>query len=172
MTERRWPLVVVCGLFVAEAVSVTAQVSPKPEDLFGTWELVSTRNGRTGAVAPSARKTWMLITKSHWAIIGMSPGRKVIPQAEYDELSSEEKMKADYSRVWNEKGEQVYLSRTGTYTLVGDRFHHPVVMATYTELIGVDRVLRITKLDKTTLVVMTEYPGESVSNEQTYRRID
>jgi hypothetical protein len=159
---------------VAEAVSVTAQGSPKVEDLMGTWELVSTKNAKTGVVTQSPRKTWMFITRSHWAVFGMSPGRKVIPQAEYDKLSPEGKIKADYSRVWDDKGEQVYLSRTGTYTLKGDRFHHPVVMATYTQLIGVDRVLRIIKLDKNNLVVVTEFPDQptNTGNEQTYRRLD
>jgi len=173
MTKFRWPLIVVCTLFAAEAASVSAQVSPKADDLVGTWELVSTKNGKTGAVAKETRTSWMLFTRSHWVVMSMAPGRDRTSTAEYDKLSHDAQVKMDYARVWNEKGEQVFLSRSGTYTLAGDRLHQTAVMATYTELIGVDRVLRIIKVDKTTLVVQTESPGSPASgNEQTYRRID
>jgi len=43
----------------------------------------------------------------------------------------------------------------------------------FNNIIGFDRVLKITRLDKTTLVVQTEYPdGLTVNDELTYRRIN
>jgi hypothetical protein len=173
MTRFRWPLVVLCALLVAEAASVTAQVSPKADDLIGTWELISTKNAKTGAVAPLPSTSWIQFTRSHWMVLTMAPGRKVTPAAEFDKLSADAKIRTNYARVWNEKNQQIFAARGGTYKLAGDKLHHPATIAIYSNIINVDRVLKITRLDKTTLVAQTEYPDDpTLSDELTYRRID
>ncbi|MDO8795626.1 MAG: hypothetical protein Q7J25_13515 [Vicinamibacterales bacterium] len=160
-------------MFFAEAGWVTAQVAPKADDVVGTWELVSTKNLKTAAVVPSTGASWIQFTRSHWTVLSMTAGRKVIPTAEFDKLSSDSKVKTNYARIWNEKNDQIFAARGGTYRLVGDKLHHPATIAIYTNIIGVDRVLKITRLDKTTLVAQTEYPDDpTVNNELTYRRID
>lgn len=103
----------------------------------------------------------------------MSSGRKVIPTAEFDKLPPDAKVKTNYARVWNEKNEQIFAARGGTYRLIGDKLHQPATVALYTNIIGVDRVLKITRLDKTILVVQTEWPDSpTTTNELTYRRLD
>ena len=60
-----------------------------------------------------------------------------------------------------------------TACLDGDKLHHTVTMALYTSIIGVDRVLKIVRLDTSTLVAQTEYPDNlALSRELTFRRLD
>jgi hypothetical protein len=103
----------------------------------------------------------------------MEGGRKVTSPAAFDKLSPEAKMKTNYARIWNDKDEQIFAARGGTYTLTGDELHLPVTIAVYAHIIGVDRVLKITRLDKTALVAVTKYPDDPTANvELTYRRVD
>ena len=173
MARSRWHLALACAAVVAQVASAPAQVAPKADDLVGTWELAGTKNMKTGAVIPNTGTTWMQFTKSHWMVLTMASGRKVTPTAEFDKLSPDAKVKVNYSRIWNEKNEQIFAARGGTYRLVGDRLHQPATIAIYANIIGVDRVLKITRLDKTTLVAQTEFSNNPTSNnEVTYRRID
>ena len=88
-------------------------------------------------------------------------------------MSADARMKTNYARIWDEKNQQTFAARGGTYSLVGDKLHHPATMAIYSHIIGVDRVLKIARLDKTTLVAETEYPDDPTErSELTYRRID
>jgi hypothetical protein len=55
----------------------------------------------------------------------------------------------------------------------GDRLFHTATVAIQTEILGVERVLRIVRLDKTALVVRTEFPdAPSLKREWTYKRLD
>ena len=152
---------------------LAAQQPPSAANLVGTWELVALKNVKTGKTERIEGTTWMQFTKSHWTVLSMDAGRKVISNADFDKLSPEAKVKTNYARIWDEKNDQVFAARGGTYTLTGDRLHQPATMAIYTHIIGVDRVLRISRLDKTTLVAQTEYPDDPDAHvELTYRRID
>jgi len=103
----------------------------------------------------------------------MDRGRSVVSSADFAKLSPEAKVKTNYARVWNEKNEQMFAARGGTYRLDGDKLHHTVTMSLYTSIIGVDRVLKIVRLDKSTLVAQTEYPDNpAISRELTFRRLD
>lgn len=173
MTKLRWFVAVACAVCLTGAGWIAAQGAPKAEDLVGTWELVSTKNIKTGGAVPSAGTEWIQFTKSHWMLLNTAPGRKGITNAEFDKLSAEAKVKTNYARIWNEKNEQIFAARGGTYRLVGDKLHHVATIAIYAHIIGVDRVLKIVRLDKSTLVAQTEYPDDpAVHNEVTYRRID
>ena len=152
---------------------LAAQQPPSAANLVGTWELVALKNVKTGKTERIEGTTWMQFTKSHWTVLSMDAGRKVISNTDFDKLSPEAKVKTNYARIWNEKNDQVFAARGGTYTLAGDRLHQPATMAIYTHIIGVDRVLRISRLDKTTLVAQTEYPDDPAAHvELTYGRID
>ena len=155
------------------SLPLAAQNSPNAADLIGTWELVSVKDIKTGKTTRSTGTAWMQFTKSHWTVLDMDAGRKVVSNAEFDKLSTEAKVKINYARIWNEKNEQIFAARGGTYSLTGDRLHQPATIAIYTHIIGVDRVLRISRLDKTTLVAQTEFPDDPEAHvEFTYRRID
>ena len=172
MTRLRW-LAVACAVCLTDAGSIAAQGAPKADDLVGTWELVSTKNVKTGAAVPSTGTEWIQFTRSHWMLLNMASGRRVITNAEFEKLSPDAKVKTNYARIWNEKNDQIFAARGGTYRLVGDELHHPATIAIYAHIIGVDRVLKITRLDKATLVAQTEYPDDpALNNEVAYRRVD
>src|SRR5438128_1381899 len=164
MTNTRWSIAaVLLALTLTGANVATAQVDVKAEDLIGTWELVSAKDLKTGADVPgidgaSTALQWMQLTRSHWIVIAMDRGRSVVSSADFAKLSPEEKVKTNYARVWNEKNEQVFAVRGGTYRLDGDKLHHTATMALYTSIIGVDRVLKIVHLDTSTLTATSEYP--------------
>jgi hypothetical protein len=156
-----------------------AQVVVKVEDLIGTWELVSTKDLKTGAAVygvndASTGLTWMQFTRAHYMVIEMTRGRSVITAADFEKLSPEEKIKTNYARVWNEKNEQIFGANGGTYHVEGDTIHRQATMALYTVIIGVDRVLKVTRLDKSTMVAQVELPpiNPTTTRELTYRRID
>ena len=179
MTNARWFIAaVLLALTLPGGILATAQVVVKVEDLIGTWELVSAKDLKTGADVPgmdgaSTALQWMQLTRSHWMIIAVDRSRSVVSGADFAKLSPEEKVKTNYARVWNEKNEQVFAARGGTYRLDGDKLHHTVMMSLYTSIIGVDRVLKIVHLDTSTLVAQTEYPDNpALSRELTFRRLD
>ncbi len=168
-----WKLDLLTACAVAAACTLPAQNTPRPADLRGTWELVSSKDLKTGTVTPAQRTEWIQFTRTHFSVTAMSAGRKSVPPAQYDSLSPEERIKVDYSRVFDEKGNQVFAARAGTWRLVGNELHQTASMAIYAPLIGVDRSAKITKLSKTTLVVAGASLGSpDVITELTYRRID
>ncbi|HYU51338.1 MAG TPA: hypothetical protein VEK37_00265 [Gemmatimonadaceae bacterium] len=169
-----WKLssLIVAGCFGLVGI-LAAQGTPRSADLRGTWELVSTKDLKSGTVTPAPRTEWMQFTRTHFSVTAMSPGRKTVASAQYDSLSPEGKVKVDYSRVFDDKGNQVFAARAGTWRLVGNQLHQTASMAIFAQIIGIDRSLKITKLSKTSLVV--EAPGftsPDLLTELTYRRID
>jgi len=165
---------IACAIALSFALSssLVAQAS-KAADLVGTWELVNVKDMKTGKVTRNTGTAWMQFTKSHWMVINMEAGRKTVTDSDFEKLSPDAKAKANYARIWNDKNEQIFAARGGTYTLTGDKLHHPATVAIYSNIIGVDRVLKITRLDKTMLVALTEYPDDPATNvEFSYRRID
>ena len=170
---------VLLTLTVTPVNFATAQVSVNAEDLIGTWELVSTKDLKTGAAVygiedASTGIQWMLLTRSHYMFIAMERGRSVTNPADFAQLSPEEKVKTNYARVWNEKNQQIFAANAGTYTVEGDTIHQKLTIALSTSVIGVDRVLKITRLDKSTMVAQVAAPpiNPTTTREVTFRRID
>ena len=64
---------------------------------------------------------WTQFTRSHWTVVGMRRDRSVVKAADFAKLSPEEKHKTNYARVWDEKNQQVFVARAGTYTIAGDK---------------------------------------------------
>ncbi len=158
-----------CGV----AGILSAQSTPKSENLRGTWELVSTRDLKSGTVTPAPRTEWMQFTRTHFSVTAMSPGRRTVTSAQYDSLSTQERIKVDYSRVFDDKGNQVFAARAGTWRLVGNQLHQTASMAIFAPIIGVDRALKVTRLNKTSLVLEApSFTSPDLITELTYRRID
>jgi hypothetical protein len=180
MTNARWFIAaVLLALTLTGATLAPAQVVVKVEDLIGTWELVSTKDLKTGAAIygiedASTGIQWLQFTRSHYMLIGMTRGRSVTNPADFAKLSLEEKAKINYARVWNEKDEQLFGANGGTYSVEDDTIHEKPMMALYTGLIGTDRVLKIARLDKSTMVAQLAWPPVNpiTTRELTYRRIE
>jgi hypothetical protein len=180
MTNARWFITaVLLALTLLGATVATAQVVVQVEDLIGTWELVSTKDLNTGAAVygiddASTGVQWMLLTRSHYMFIAMERGRSVTNPADFAKLSPEEKIKTNYARVWNEKNQQIFVANGGTYTVEGDTIHQKFTIALSTSAIGADRFLKITHLDKSTMVAQVAAPpvNPTTTREVTYRRIE
>lgn len=176
MTNACWCIAAVLLTLTLTGTNLaTAQVTVQAEDVIGTWELVSSKDLKTGAVVTDASKTlhWMQLTRSHWMLLIMARGRSVVASAEFEKLSPEEKVKTTHALIWNEQNRQIFMARGGTYRLDGDRLHHTAAIALYPEVIGRDRVLKIIRLDKSTMIVQTEFPDTpTFTREYTYRRIE
>src|SRR5712671_6377219 len=115
MTNARWSIVAVFLAFTlwTGINCATAQVVVKAEDLMGTWELVSTKDLKTGEAiyGYSDASTGLQVeqyTRSHYMVIAMTRDRSVISPADFAKLSPEEQVKTNYARVWNEKNKQIF----------------------------------------------------------------
>ena len=180
MTHARgFSAAVLLALTLTAVNFATAQVVVKVEDLIGTWELVSTKDLKTGTAVygiedASTGIQWLQFTRSHYMLIGMTRDRSVISPADFAKLSPEEKVKTNYARIWNEKNAQIFVARGGTYTVEGDKIHQKPMMALDTAIIGVDDVLKVIRLDKSTMVTQVEFPliNPTTTREYTYRRIE
>ena len=181
MTNARWSIAAVfIALTLLTGINFAiAQVAVKADDLIGTWELVSTKDLKTGAAVsgPEGASTaiqWMQFTRSHWMVVAMERDRSVTNPADFSKLSPEVKVKTNYARVWNEKNEQVFAARGGTYSFEGDKIHQKPTIALDTIIIGVDLVLKVTRLDKSTMVAQIEWPpvNPTTTREVTFRRIE
>jgi hypothetical protein len=184
MMNARWFSAAVLLALTLTAVNfAAAQVAVKAEDLIGMWELVSTKNLNTGEAISgvSDAKTglqWMQFTRSHFMVVGMTRDRSVTSPVDFAKLSPEEKVKTNYARVWNEKNEAIFVARGGTYSIEGDKIHQKPTIALASYIIGVDSVLKVTRLDKSTMIAQVEFPPvpnpavPTHTRELTFRRIE
>lgn len=83
----RWKIVLISATMLAGAGWLYAEEPLRTDHIPGTWQLVSTRDLTTGAVTRSINTSWIQFTKSHWVVLVMEPGRKVISTAEFGKLS-------------------------------------------------------------------------------------
>ena len=173
MTRTHRVLAVTCAALFATPMLLGAQKAPKAADLLGTWQVVSTKNLKTGEVTPRDGTEWLQLTKSHFTVVGMDNGRPAVSQAKYDSLSAADKFKADHDRVFKDNGAQIFVARGGTWKLAGNEMHGTPVMAIYAPIIGTDQVLKIVQLDGKNLVVQFTPPATTGTlYEATYRRVD
>ncbi|HEV2017575.1 MAG TPA: hypothetical protein VGQ98_04615 [Gemmatimonadaceae bacterium] len=173
MTGFDWLKAASCAALLATPILLGAQKGPKAEDLRGTWQLVVIKNLKTGEVTQRNGTEWMQFTKSHFTVVGVNNDRPAVNDAKYDSLSAADKIHADYSRVFKDNGDQVFVARAGTWRLSGSTLHETPVMAIYAPIIGVDLPLKIVRLDNRNLVVLNAgRPRSADAYELTYRRID
>src|SRR5215475_4352191 len=68
-------------LLLMVSLPLAAQQAPNAANLVGTWELVALRDVKNGKTERIEGTTWMQFTKSHWTLLSMDAGRKVISYA-------------------------------------------------------------------------------------------
>jgi hypothetical protein len=151
-----------------------AQTAVKPSDLAGTWEWVTMKNVKTGAVDSLAKHgiSWQQFTTARWMIIHMENGRAVVPKAELAKLAPEEREKVNYNKVWDDKGAQIFAARGGTYRLEGNVLYTTRVLALEPSSLGREQRFTIVRLDQKVMVWRTQPDGQGVSYEITSRRLD
>jgi hypothetical protein len=173
MTRTHRVMAVSCAALFATPVLLGAQKAPRAGDLRGTWEVVSSKDLKTGKVYPRDGTEWMQLSRSRFTVVGMDNGRIATSAAKYDSLSAADKIKTDHDRVFTDDGSQVFVARGGTWKLVGNELHETPVMAIYSPIIGTDQVLKIVRLDGKNLVVqLAAIRTTGTVYEVTYRRLD
>jgi hypothetical protein len=180
MRNARWFIAaMLLALTLTGAHVATAQMTMKAEDLIGVWEVVSAKDLKTGDAMPglfdaNTALQRIQFTRSHWTVLAMQRGRSVMSPTDFAKLSPDEKVKTNYARVFNEKSQQVFAARGGTYRLDGDTLHKKPTIALFTTIIDVDYVLKIIRLDRSTMITQRGWDiiNPTTTIEVTYRRIE
>src|SRR5690348_6890703 len=104
------------------SLGVSERTSSPAEDLLGTWEEVSIKNMKTGAVdtVSNHRINWSSYTRSHIFYAAMPRDRQRTDPADFGKMTETEKMKVRYGWVWNEKGQGIFNSFGSSYSWRGD----------------------------------------------------
>jgi hypothetical protein len=171
---RRWLAASFAIIASLLASPTQAQNTIKPSDLAGTWEEVSSKNLKTGAVDSlvSHGVNWVQFTSSHWMTIEMENGRKAVSAADFAKLSPQEQTKVNYAKVWDDKNAQIFAARGGTYRLEGNVMHTTRSIALQPTTIGLTETNTVVRFDRDTITLRSTPGGDSVAYELTLRRLE
>jgi hypothetical protein len=153
-------------------------VSPRrtgidPKDLIGTWEWVSLKNLKTGEVDSTAKHqtAWVSYTGTHNLYVSMEKDRPALSRAEFERLSPEERIKANYRRVWNEKNQTVFTGIATTYTVQGNTITYTTRIALNPNQLGRVGSETIARLAGDTLIIHRPPNADGAVLEETWRRL-
>ena len=163
---------VALALTLVHPCVVSAQPSVKHSDLIGTWQLMTVKNLKTGAVDSVAkhRLTWMQFTDSRRFYISSELDRTIMVDSQFRKLSADSQAVVNYAKVFNKDGSQRFASNAGFYTLKGNAL-------TYTAEIALNlpkgdvTPYTIVRLNRSTLVYRSMPDAQGVSDEYTARRL-
>src|SRR5262245_6937169 len=172
MTNARWSITaVLIAIILLIGINFATAQTLKVEDLMGTWELVSTKDLKTGEsiYGVSDARTGLQVeqyTRSHYMRIAMTRDRSVISPADFAKLAPEEKIKTNYARVWDKENKQIFRADGGPFTIEGDEIHKKPTVALNPYGIGREIILKVTRLDKSMMVFQHD------TLEHTFHRIE
>jgi hypothetical protein len=102
----------------------------------------------------------------------MENGRKVVSEADFGSLPPQEQMKVNYAKVWNDKSEQIFAARAGTYRLEGNVMHTTRSIALQPASIGVNEGFTVVRFDRNTITFRSAPGSDGVAYEVILRRLD
>ena len=151
----------------------SAQPNFNPEDLQGTWQIMSIKNLKTGEVDEIAKRRtiWFQVTKSHWTYIWMDLDRKVIQPEELARLPKDTQTSTNYRKIWGEENQPRFWASGGSYKIEDNKFVYTDLLSIEPYMIDHGGVEEIVKLDRTTYIYRS-VPRDGVVSEYTHRRID
>ena len=151
----------------------SAQPNFNPEDLQGTWQIMSIKNLKTGEVDEIAKRRtiWFQVTKSHWTYIWMDLDRKVIQPEELARLPKDTQTSTNYRKIWGEENQPRFWASGGSYKIEDNKFVYTDLLSIEPHMIDHGGVEEIVKLDRTTYIYHS-VPRDGVVSEYTHRRID
>jgi len=151
-----------------------AQKPIRPSDFTGTWEEVAWKNLKTGTVdsVASHAVNWVQFTNSHWMTIEMENGRKAVSAADFGKLSSQEQIKANYAKVWDDKNDQIFAARAGTYKLDGNVMSTTRIIALQPASVGLTETFTVVRFNRKTITLRTTPDSAGVAYEFTLRRLE
>jgi hypothetical protein len=142
--------------------------------LRGTWQVVSVRNLRTGAVDTISKRRLVLTryTDRYWSYTYMDLVRPTTSPDEFRRLTGEERVRADYGTVWDDAGVMRYWAAGGNYWLVGADRHYTNLVSIEPYQVSLGNVETVVQVDDHTYIYRSRPDREGVQRETTQRRID
>jgi hypothetical protein len=175
MSARSLRTVVAIMALASRPATAGAQAAPTVQDLVGTWQLMTSKNLKTGEVDSVANHTvaWIIYTPTHMSFTYMKKNRRGgISPEDFAKLSPGEKAKVNHSWVWDEANVQQFGALASTWRLSGNTLTYGSEMRINPYRVGREFSETIVRLDKTTLVVRTTPEVTGVPREETSRRIN
>ncbi|MBI4421769.1 MAG: hypothetical protein HY560_13165 [Gemmatimonadetes bacterium] len=157
----------------AEGAEGAARLDPRL--LQGTWQVMSVRNTRTGEVEQVAQRrvNWFHLTGRHWTYVWMTKDRPVVTPDELARLAPEDRMLANYRKVWDDQHRPVFWASGGTYRVEDGKFIvEPRVMSIEPWMVGVSGVEPIVRLDRQSYIYRSPPDAAGVIRETVHRRIE
>jgi ketosteroid isomerase-like protein len=146
---------------------------PNPQDLVGTWQLMTVKNLRTGEVDSVATHSlaWIIYAPTQMSFTFMRKNRAggMSPE-DFAKLSPAERAKTYHSWAWTEANVQQFGGLASTWRLSGNTITYGSEMRLNPYRAGREFSETIVHLDGSTLVVRTDVTGEP--REETSRRIN
>ena len=158
-----------------EAISfVVNPPSIDPRDLQGTWQIMSIKNLETGEVDEIAKRRtiWFQVTERHWTYIWMDLDRDVVKPKELAELSEDDQIKTNYTKIWNHENEPRFWASGGTYKVEDNKFVYTDLLSIEPHMIGHTGVEEIVRLDRTTYIYHAMPDEKGVVRAYWHRRLD
>jgi len=173
-TMNRLALGAVTMITVTTALGMSRHAPAPAEDLLGTWEEVSIKNMKTGAVdtVMNHRINWSAYTRSHIFYAAMPKERPVTSAADFAKLPDAEKVKTRYGWVWNEKGQGIFNSFGSSYTWSGDTLTYNMEVSRNPNDVNHPVRERVFRVDRKTLIIHTIPDADGNWREETWRRLD
>jgi hypothetical protein len=165
-------LILAAAVIAAGLAATSEREAFDPEDLQGTWQIMSIKNLKTGEVDEIAKRRtiWFQVTKTHWTYIWMDLDRKVVTPEELAKLPEEARVKTNYTKIWNQEHEPRFWASGGTYKIEDGNFVYIDLLSIEPHMIDTDGVEKIVRLDDTTYVYHSR-PRNGVVSEYTHRRL-
>src|SRR5215510_8054357 len=103
------------------AASPAKDGSFDPRALQGTWQIMTVKDLKTGAVDSifKRRTVWTQYTAKNWTYVYMDTGRVGSKPADFAKLSAAAKLKENSAKMWNDAGQWRFWGSGGTYWLDG-----------------------------------------------------
>jgi hypothetical protein len=149
------------------------QPSIRVDDLIGTWELVSVKDLKTGAIdtVQTHERLWLQLTKSHWTYPWMDLDRKVITPEELIQFPHDRQVQENYAKVWDLDGRHRFWGAGGQYRLEGNRFVYTNDVSIEPYMLGRTGVEVIARVDATTYIRHSINQQGDIVRESIFRRI-
>jgi hypothetical protein len=159
-------------LLLLAPVQARAQVDAAK--LRGTWQVVSVRNLRTGAVDTISKRRLVLTryTDRYWSYTYMDLARPTTSPDSFKRLAGEDRVRADYGTVWDDAGVMRYWAAGGNYWLVGADRHYTNLVSIEPYQVGLGNVETVVQVDDHTYIYRSRPDREGVQRETRQRRLD
>lgn len=156
------------------SLSVPPAAQINPADLQGTWQLVSVRDLKTGAIDQVEKRQtlWLQVTKSHWTYVWANLDRTVITPEELAKLAPEQRKAENYSKIWDTSDRPRFWGAGGGYTIEGNRFVYTGTISIEPHMMQHGGVEIIAELNRDSYVRHSVDKTGAIVRESIFRRLD